>query len=165
MPAILRIGTAENGWETVELCEGVEIELQIGSPTAADQITAQAMQAVRAGLSGQDRIDTQRSIDRLMLSSTVTGWRGVETEDGEPVPFSEESLLQLIGQYGCYARLLNLAYRAFYSRPGDAAKNSDAPPSGGSGERQNSPETNITFLPSNSGGDSAESENSPAPSE
>lgn len=149
-------GAATESWETVDLHGDNSIDVLVRRPTAEQQMEHQAMQiALSRATTPEDRVRCQRQVDRFALTTSIVGWRGVLLPSGEPAPFDEVALQQLITEHGGFHQLLRLALAAF--QPGwTASGNSDGLPSATSAGQPNSPETTSTGPSSESGSDSSD---------
>lgn len=94
MSITLRFPKGGAEWRSIETAEG-SLELLTRRPTAGDQL-----EFLLAGS------PAERWLARL--HATVTDWRGVEDEQGQPVPFSIESLVLLCSQIGAWTEVFTL---------------------------------------------------------
>jgi len=108
----------EPTWVTVDLGRGDSIEIAVSRPTLLEQLRA---------------VEETRGLawTAYKLASKIQDWRGVNNEQGQPVPYSWEALNQLCAAYDdCVYSLLE-AVRNAGQVAENQSKNSPTPPHAG----------------------------------
>lgn len=127
--------TGRRVWRKIELRDGQGFEIELRGPTFDEQIRDTALEGVDAW---DSRINTN-----------LVGWRGVEGEDGAPVPFRRdrfEALCELVPTV--FQQTLRHLADLYYGLGEDEQKNSVTPPASGSAGGADYEAGNATGSPS-----------------
>ncbi len=127
-------------WKTVETGTGDTFEICLKKPSVADIMRD---------------FEVIENYTPLRIKASVVDWRGVETEDGKPVSFSEAGLAAMITAYPqAGMRIMRMVANLFLGLSGDDLKNSGTP------STQNSADGEQKTHTSNDTSESADSPNS-----
>lgn len=108
-------------WRRVQI-GGDHFEVEVTPPTFEDKMRQQEL-----ALDGSGYIEHE-------LRTTITGWRGLEDEDGR-IPFEWDALGALcVARHDVYLALVRIASEAYAGTTEEAAKNSEPPLNEPSGE-------------------------------
>lgn len=129
-------------WHTVEIAEGVSLEVRIEPPTF------EALIAERTAETAAEAI--------ALRLGCIVDWRGVmdDAPEPKPLPFSEAGLAVLIRSHRLAFDWLLVAVRPLFAIDEDHEKNSEPPPSA----------ANVPTPPLNDSSPSTDSPNSGEPS-
>lgn len=107
----------EAQWKEINLGPAGSFEIELRSPTAKQLLA--------------DSEDFTGYAERR-VTETVTGWRGIQDDSRQPVPFSHERLLAVFAQHPFVAQQVAVVCRELYAGLGTVApKNFDGSCSSG----------------------------------
>jgi len=133
-------------WRTLKAGDQT-FEVHVRQPKWGDKTRAHGL-TILSGAYGEEGVEAFANLADHKIMATVTDWRGVVTESGEPIPFSFDGLTALCEDFPTlFHDLLDLANEAWKGLSEEHEKNLP-PRSGDMAATHSETKTNDTSLPS-----------------